>query len=141
MFATLSARAAAVALAAATLAPAGALAQGQPPLPGTMPQPGAQAPQQQPQRRALTEEKLVTSALAARKVRVAREVWQGKIEAADNEDAANALKKEANKEFAAIVDQSPGISIREYLGIVKAANENPQLAQKINEVIQATQPR
>ena len=78
-------------------------------------------------------------AFAARKVRVVRDAWEAKIEKAGNKEAADAMKKEANKEFAKVVTEAPGITVQEYLGIVEAARDNPELAKKINDVIQATQ--
>ncbi|MEX2642672.1 MAG: DUF4168 domain-containing protein [Acetobacterales bacterium] len=136
-------RAAALALLVALSPAAGALAQDAPHAApqgqGALPQDRPGQSPQQTRRRVLTEEKLVAFAVAARKVRVVREAWEAKIEKAESKEAADALKEEANKEFARVVTEAPGITVPEYLGIVEAAEDNPELGKKINEVIQATQ--
>lgn len=85
----------------------------------------------------LTEEKLSSFVDAALEV---QDVTQGiapKAEAAENDAERQALAEEANNAIRGAIEETPGITIEEYVAIGQAAQQDPDLAQLIARMAQA----
>ena len=79
-------------------------------------------------------ESFVVAALAIDEV--IRE-WNPRIQAAENEEQAAQLREEANAALLETISKTEGITIDEYKEIGQAAQSDPQLAARINEIYQA----
>ena len=78
-------------------------------------------------------ESFVVAALAVDEV--IRE-WNPRIQAAENEEQAAQLREEANAELLETISQTDGMTIEEYQEIGQAAQADPDLAARINEIYQ-----
>jgi Domain of unknown function (DUF4168) len=79
-------------------------------------------------------ESFVVAALAIDEV--IRE-WNPRIQAAENEQHAAQLREEANAALLETISKTEGITIDEYKEIGQAAQSDPELAARINEIYQA----
>ena len=79
-------------------------------------------------------ESFVVAALAMDEV--IRE-WNPRIQAAENEEQAAQLREEANAALMETISKADGITIDEYQEIGQAAQNDPELAARINEIYQA----
>lgn len=100
-------------------------------------QPQAQQPQQQAQE--FSEEKLDSFVAAAIEVEELVAEWSPKIEAAQDEQAAEELRAQANEELAAAIESTDGITMAEYQQIAQAARTDQQLAQRLQAIYQEKQ--
>jgi hypothetical protein len=62
--------------------------------------------------------------------------WNPRIQAAENEEQAAQLREEANAELLETISKAEGITIDEYQEIGQAAQNDPELAARINEIYQ-----
>jgi Domain of unknown function (DUF4168) len=62
--------------------------------------------------------------------------WNPRIQAAENEEQAAQLREEANAELLETISKTEGITIDEYQEIGQAAQNDPELAARINEIYQ-----
>ena len=87
----------------------------------------------EPDQLQITPEKIeafVTAAIALNQVRSA---WKPKVDAAKTEAEAEQLRDAASAEMRKAVENSPGITAREYVAIARAAQQNPNLNDAIKE--------
>jgi hypothetical protein len=78
-------------------------------------------------------ESFVVAALAVDQV--IRE-WNPRIQAAENEDQAAQLREQANAALLETITETDGMSIEQYQEIGRAAQADPELAARINEIYQ-----
>ncbi|MQW89056.1 DUF4168 domain-containing protein [Sinorhizobium saheli] len=95
-------------------------------------QPGASAP--------ISEQKIEAFAVAYLQVDKVRQEYSAKIGAAKDESAKAKLQNEASQEMVKAVEASPNMSVEEYTTILKAAQSDPALAQKVQEKLQTSTP-
>lgn len=84
----------------------------------------------------LTEEKLESFVDAALDVQGVTESFAPRAESAETDAERQALAEEANTAIRGVIDETPGITIEEYVAIGQAAQENPDLAQRITVLAQ-----
>jgi hypothetical protein len=60
--------------------------------------------------------------------------WSPRIEAAQNEQEAAELREQASDEVLETIDGTEGMSVDEYQQIGQAAQADPELATRINEI-------
>jgi hypothetical protein len=82
-------------------------------------------------------ESFVVAALAIDEV--IRE-WNPRIQAAENEEQATQLREQANAALLETISKTDGITIDDYQEIGQAAQSNPELAARINEIYQERAP-
>ena len=75
----------------------------------------------------------LTAALAVNDV---IEEWTPRIKGAESQEAADDLKAQANAELVAAVEATDGISPEEYSEIAQAAQTDPALNARIEEIYQ-----
>ena len=97
--------------------------------PGTS---GASAP--------ISEQKIEAFAVAYLQVDKVRQEYSAKIGAASDEAAKAKLQNEASQQLVKAVEASPNMSVEEYTTILKAAQSDPDLAKKVEEKLQTSQP-
>ena len=78
-------------------------------------------------------ESFVVAALAVDEV--IRE-WNPRIQAAEDDAQAAQLREQANAELVEVITQTDGITIEQYQEIGRAAQADPDLAARINEIYQ-----
>lgn len=100
-------------------------------------QPPPQQPQQEMQQTEFTEDQLESFVDAAVAVNDLIESWRPRITAAESEEQAAQLREEANEELAEAIEQTEGMSLEEYQEIGQAAQADPELSERINEIYQA----
>lgn len=96
-----------------------------------------QPQQQQMQQSEYTEEQLESFVDAAVAVNDLIEDWRPRITAAESEEQAAQLREQANEELAEAIEQTEGMSLEEYQQIGQAAQADPELSERINEIYQA----
>ncbi|ASY65552.1 hypothetical protein SJ05684_b45700 (plasmid) [Sinorhizobium sojae CCBAU 05684] len=111
--------------------PAAALAQAQ----QTQPAQGQTGATSAP----VSEEKLEAFAVAYLQVDKVRQEYSAKIGAETDASAKEKLQTEANQQMVKAVEASP-ISVEEYTSILTAAQNDPALANKVQEKLQTSQP-
>ncbi len=84
----------------------------------------------------LTEDKLESFVDAALDVQGVTEDFAPRAEAAENDAERQALAEEANTAIRGAIEETPGITIEEYVAIGQAAQQNPDLAQRITMMAQ-----
>ena len=94
-------------------------------------------PQQEMQQTEFTEDQLESFVDAAVAVNDLIESWRPRITAAESEEQAAQLREEANEELAEAIEQTEGMSLEEYQEIGQAAQADPELSERINEIYQA----
>ena len=62
--------------------------------------------------------------------------WNPRIQAAENEEQAAQLREEANAALLETISETEGMSVEEYQEIGRAAQADPELAARINEIYQ-----
>jgi len=85
----------------------------------------------------LTEEKLQAFVNAAIEILKLRQEWQPKIQNAGDAAEQQDMVKAAQEAMAKAVDDTPGITQAEYVGIAQAAQKNQKLAQLIKNRVTA----
>jgi hypothetical protein len=78
-------------------------------------------------------ESFVVAALAVDKV--IRE-WNPRIQAAEDEANAAQLREQANAELIEVITRTDGMTVEQYQQIGRAAQADPDLATRINEIYQ-----
>ena len=84
----------------------------------------------------LTEEKLESFVDAALDVQGVTESFAPRAEAVESDADRQALAEEANTAIRGAIEETPGITIEEYVAIGQAAQQNPELAQRITMMAQ-----
>ena len=84
----------------------------------------------------LTEEKLDSFVDAALDVQGVTETFTPRAEAAETDAERQALAEEANTAIRGVIEETPGITVEEYVAIGQAAQQNPELAQRITTMAQ-----
>jgi hypothetical protein len=62
--------------------------------------------------------------------------WNPRIQAAEDDAAAAELREQATAELVEVITRTEGITIEEYQEIGRAAQADPDLAARINEIYQ-----
>lgn len=62
--------------------------------------------------------------------------WNPRIQAAENEEQAAQLREEANAALLETISETEGMTVEEYQEIGRAAQADPELAARINEIYQ-----
>jgi hypothetical protein len=62
--------------------------------------------------------------------------WNPRIQAAESEEQAAQLREEANAALLETISETDGITIEQYQEIGQAAQSDPELAARINEIYQ-----
>ncbi|MGH6945065.1 MAG: DUF4168 domain-containing protein [Geminicoccaceae bacterium] len=78
--------------------------------------------------------KLASFVSAAMAVSQLIEQWNPRIQSAQNEEEANALRQQAQTELVDAINRTEGMSVEEYQQIGEAARADPQLAERINTI-------
>ena len=81
-----------------------------------------------------TEEKLHSFVTAAISVNDLVQEWGPRIGAAESEQEAADLREQANAELRAAIEATPGITVEEYQEIGQAAQADPELSTKIQDI-------
>lgn len=81
-----------------------------------------------------TLERFVTAALD---VSAVREDYSARLQTATSEDDAEALVNEANTAMRDAVDSVDGMDVDTYVAIGEAAQQDPQLAARISDIVDA----
>ena len=87
-----------------------------------------------------SDSKLQSFADAVLAVNAVVEQWRPQIQAAPNETDAEQMAQRANQEMRAAVAGTEGITVEEYQEIAQAAQTDPQLMARIDQVFQETPP-
>ena len=82
-----------------------------------------------------SESKLEAFVAAASQLTTIRESLAAQLQTVEDPREQQALVAEANENMAETVEQAPGITVDEYNAIVVAANDDPELAERINELL------
>jgi hypothetical protein len=96
-----------------------------------------QAPEKKPTQLRVTPQLIdayIGASVAATRV---RNYWKVKIDAATDDAEKKQMTDSAQKEVTEAVKNSPGITVREFAIILRAARENPKLADAIRQRFQA----
>ncbi|WEX73800.1 DUF4168 domain-containing protein [Sinorhizobium numidicum] len=103
-------------------------------------QPTQTQPDAQGANTAISDQKIEAFAVAYLQVDKVRQEYSAKIQATADAAAKEKLQTEASKEMVEAVQASPDISIEEYTTILKAAQNDPALAKKVQEKLQGPAP-
>lgn len=87
-----------------------------------------------------SDTKLHSFADAVLAVNAIVEQWRPQIQAAPNETDAEQMAQQANEEMRAAVAGTEGITVEEYQEIAQAAQADPQLMARIDQVFQEMPP-
>jgi outer membrane murein-binding lipoprotein Lpp len=87
-----------------------------------------------------SDTKLQSFADAVLAVNAVVEQWRPQIQAAPSETDAEQMAQQANDEMRAAVAGTEGITVEEYQEIAQAAQTDPQLMARIDQVFQETPP-
>jgi hypothetical protein len=93
--------------------------------------------QQQPmsQQSDFSQDQLESFASATLQVQEVRAKWQTQMQTADSAEKAQALQAQANNEMVSAVEDE-GLTVETYNAIATAARANPDLANRITELMQ-----
>jgi len=81
--------------------------------------------------------KLDSFVMAALEVSALRNDYIAQLQATEDEAAQQSLMEEANAAFLQVVDQTPGITVEEYVAIGEAATNNPDIAAQLKARMQS----
>jgi len=95
-------------------------------------QQGAAAQRAAPAAGDITDAQIEKFSDAQKEMLDVRSEWQGKMQNAKGEKAAMQQRQMANQAMVEAIQDS-GLTVDEYNGIAKAAQSNPQIAQRIRE--------
>ena len=87
-----------------------------------------------------TDAKLQSFASAVLAVNAVVERWRPQIQAASSEADKQQMAKQANQEMRAAVEGTDGMSVEEYQAIAQAAQADPQLMARIDQVFREAAP-
>ena len=87
-----------------------------------------------------SDTKLQSFADAVLAVNAVVEQWRPQIQAAPNETDAEQMAQQANEDMRAAVAGTEGITVEEYQEIAQAAQTDPQLMARIDQVFQEMPP-
>ena len=86
-----------------------------------------------------SDQQLESFVAAALELRAIRQEWGPKIQSAESEEAASAMRSEGVEEMkAAVIDH--GLKPETYNQIGQAVREDPQLQQRVTDIAQSMQP-
>lgn len=83
-----------------------------------------------------SEAKLAAFIEAAVTVNRLRDFWTPKIGAAQSETEAEGLIEQANAQMRQAIERADGITLQEYMEIAQAADRDPALSDKLQEMFQ-----
>ena len=83
-----------------------------------------------------SDEQLESFVVAALAVDEVIRDWNPRIQAAENDEEAAQLREQANAELVETITRTEGITIEQYQEIGRAAQADPELAARINEIYQ-----
>jgi Domain of unknown function (DUF4168) len=83
-----------------------------------------------------TDQQLESFVVAAIAVDGVIREWNPRIEAAEDDAQAAQLREQANAELVEVIARTDGITIEQYQEIGRAAQADPDLAARINEIYQ-----
>jgi hypothetical protein len=89
---------------------------------------------------AFTDAKLQSFASAVIAVNAVVERWRPQIQAAPSEADKQQMAEQANQEMRAAVEGTEGLSVDEYQSIAQAAQGDPQLMARIDQVFKEMAP-
>jgi membrane protein implicated in regulation of membrane protease activity len=87
-----------------------------------------------------SQAKLQSFASAVLAVNAIVEEWRPQIQAASSEADKQRLAEQANEEMRAAVEGTEGMTVEEYQGIAQAAQSDPQLMARLDEVFKEMAP-
>jgi hypothetical protein len=87
-----------------------------------------------------SDTKLQSFADAVLAVNAVVEQWRAQIQAAPSETDAEQMAQQANEDMRAAVAGTEGITVEEYQEIAQAAQTDPQLMARIDQVLQQMAP-
>lgn len=64
-----------------------------------------------------------------------RAEYTPQFQAAETEQRREEINETAMQEIVTAIDETPGITVEEYDGLIRAAGQDPQLAERINEAM------
>jgi hypothetical protein len=102
---------------------------------GGMTAPNAVA-QTQMEQGSFSDEMLKSFAEAAVKLTTIRLEFQNQMQEAETTEQQMQLQQQTNQRMAQVVQDTPGITIEEYNAIAEASQSNPELAARVDELIQ-----
>ena len=82
-----------------------------------------------------SDSKLRSFAVAALDVREVIADWRPKIEQAEDKAAAEELRRQANGELVAAIEDAEGISVQEYQQIVKDVRSDKKLYERLQGIV------
>ncbi|WP_026621424.1 hypothetical protein M728_003855 (plasmid) [Ensifer sp. WSM1721] len=88
----------------------------------------------------ISEQKIEAFAVAYLQVDKVRQEYSAKIGATTDANAKAKLEAEASQQMVKAVEASPNMSVEEYTTILKAAQNDPALAKKVQEKLQTPAP-
>ena len=89
----------------------------------------------------ISDQKIEAFAVAYLQVDKVRQEYSTKSGATTDEAAKAKLQNEASQEMVKAVETAPNMSVEEYTTILKAAQSDPALAQKVQEKLQTSTPQ
>jgi hypothetical protein len=84
----------------------------------------------------ISDSKLQAFVTAAVSVSKIIEQWTPRIESAESQEAADGLLAQANAELVAAIEETDEITLQEYKDISQAAQADPALSARIEEIVQ-----
>lgn len=87
-----------------------------------------------------SDAKLQSFASAVMAVNAVVERWRPQIQAASNEADKQQMAEQANQEMRTAVEDTDGMSVEEYQAIAQAAQSDPQLMGRLDQVFQEMAP-
>ena len=87
-----------------------------------------------------SEAKLQSFASAVLAVNAIVEQWRPQIQAAPSEDEKQRMAEQANQEMRAAVEGTEGMTVEEYQAIAQAAQADPQLMARLDQVFKDMAP-
>lgn len=85
----------------------------------------------------IPDAKLESFVMAAMSVQDLIEEWSPRIQAAEDEAEAAAMREQANVDLAEAIEQTEGMSVEEYQEIGRQAQQDPDLNARIQEIYRA----